>query len=41
MALKRLTVIFEDPNLSLSRAYPILEFAIDLLADAKENSMES
>lgn len=41
MVLKRLTVIFEDPNLPLSRAYPILESAIDVLTDAEENAMKS
>lgn len=41
MVLKKLTLIFEDPNLPLSKAYPILESAIDALKEAEEICMET
>lgn len=41
MVMKKLTLIFEDPNLSLSRAYPILESAIDALNEGEQIALET
>lgn len=41
MVMKKLTLIFEDPNLQLSRAYPIIESAIDALYEGEQKALET